>query len=289
MFALLLTGACLRLLCRLPSCLPCYLLSPFLWPWIGAWLPLLCCCSCLTFVSFPVALDLCFAAAALPLLLLVSLHVCLTGRCLPVALDGCLAAAALPLFLFVSVYVCLAGLCLLPMALDWRLAGAALPLLLLVFLHSCLADPYLNQPPFGFEIYPHHGFNVPKGLPCPQGKLELSFEKKCKHVAIHRFFAFRLAPLDHHPAWHFFQPFVRAGGEPTSFVIKFYSEIISKIFLRDVAYAMVSTQDKHGDKNLSILMGLIQHFGCCLLWMPKTDQRIQGYFYHITEIFQHIA
>ena len=32
----------------LPSCLPCWPLSPFLWLWSGAWLPLLCRCSCLS-------------------------------------------------------------------------------------------------------------------------------------------------------------------------------------------------------------------------------------------------
>ena len=42
---------------------------------------------------------------------------------------GVLFAAALPLLLLVSLHVCLAGLCLLSVALDRRLAAAALPLL----------------------------------------------------------------------------------------------------------------------------------------------------------------
>ena len=49
-------------------------------------------------------------AAALPLLLLVSLHVCLAGC--GSALGCRCSAAALPLLLLVSLHVCLAGLCL---------------------------------------------------------------------------------------------------------------------------------------------------------------------------------
>ena len=69
----------------LPSCLPCWPLSPFLWVWIGAWLPLLFRCSCLSsfmfallaFVSFHVALDRRLAAATLSLLKIPGLnHIC---------------------------------------------------------------------------------------------------------------------------------------------------------------------------------------------------------------------
>ena len=127
----------------LPSSLPCWPLSPFLWLWIGVWLPLLCRCSCLSpfmfallaFVSLPVALDRRLAAAALPLLLLVSLHVCLAGLCLPSCGSGsalgCRCSAAAP----ACLPSCLPCWPLSPFL--WLWIGAWLPLL---FRCSCLSS-----------------------------------------------------------------------------------------------------------------------------------------------------